>query len=441
MGLISVIAVVSSILFAPQVDSVERESRSFTLHFRWDKTWYDADYLDNAATFDAIAAYVADAGPDRVESVTAEVYASPEGVREHNLKLSDKRAGELRWLLCQRLPEVSDKVRAWSMGESWGLLRTRVGADERLSEASRERILRILDDSTISDDTRKWRLANRLGTDPAVGDLYKYLLRAHYKYLRSGVTVVVTLKPVPVVETPPEPDEPPVEPDQPDELIEQQTDSGKETVAVVADTVVTPAPVLPVKGTPIIGLSTNLPYDFTWTPGYGFTSIPSFSLEYYPAAGKFTVGADVEWPMWQHWDTHRFFQIQNITLWTRRYFRPSEEGRFDGFYLFGSANAARYGIGFDDHGWEGEGLGASLGGGHKWRLGKSRLYLDAGLALGVFWSRYDPYNYGNDGTGLYYYDYDGKPEDFAERRMHFLWFGPTRVYISLGVDLFTRRKK
>ena len=73
---------------------------------------------------------------------------------------------------------------------------------------------------------------------------------------------------------------------------------------------------------PFMGISTNIPYDITWVPGYGVTSIPSVSLEFYPKNWKhFTLGADVEWPMWKHWDTHRFMQINSITLWTRRYFR------------------------------------------------------------------------------------------------------------------------
>lgn len=187
---------------------------------------------------------------------------------------------------------------------------------------------------------------------------------------------------------------------------------------------------------PVLGLSTNLPYDITYVPGYGVTSIPSFSLEYYPARGRWTVGADVEWPMWRHYEDHRFMQVNNITLWTRRYFKESK-GRYKGAYLLLSANAARYGIGWNAKGWEGEGIGASLGAGYKVVLGK-RVFLDMGLALGAFYSSYDPYVYGFDTTGRYYYDYDGDVNLFAPRRNRLMWVGPTRVYISLGIDLFNR---
>jgi hypothetical protein len=190
-------------------------------------------------------------------------------------------------------------------------------------------------------------------------------------------------------------------------------------------------------GTPIIGISTNLIYDATWIPNYGFTSVPSFSLEYYPARGHWTFGADVDWSHWLHYDTHRFNQIHNITLHARRYFKEGSEG-FRGLYLKGSVNAVEYGLGWDAHGWEGEGLGASVGIGHKWNWG--RFFLDTGIDLGFLYSRYDPYVWGNDETGWYYYDYIGDPAEFMPRRKQLTWFGPTRAYISIGFDLFTRKR-
>ena len=189
---------------------------------------------------------------------------------------------------------------------------------------------------------------------------------------------------------------------------------------------------------PVLGISTNLLYDITYIPNYGLTSIPSFSLEYYPSRGHWTVGADVEWPMWRHWNVHKFMQINNITLWTRRYFKPVD-GRFRGLYLLANVNVARYGIGWEEHGWEGEGIGASVGVGYKLTFG--RFFLDMGLAAGAFYSPNDPYVYGNDATRWYYYDYTGDPSAFKPRSKRFFWAGPTRIYISVGLDLFNRKRK
>ncbi len=204
-----------------------------------------------------------------------------------------------------------------------------------------------------------------------------------------------------------------------------------------------PAPAAPEIRVPVVGISTNIPYDLTWVPGYGATSVPSFSVEYFPARWeRWTVGADVEWPMWKHWKTHRFLQINNLTLWARRYFRTraTRAQRPEGLYLLGNVNAARYGIGFDMKGWEGEGLGASVGVGYKRGIGKGRFYWDAGIALGAFLARQDPYVWGNDASGWYYYDYTGDPATFKERNQRFFWAGPTRIYFSVGMDLFRRKK-
>ena len=145
----------------------------------------------------------------------------------------------------------------------------------------------------------------------------------------------------------------------------------------------------------------------------------------------------MEWPHWSHPDTHKYLQIHNVSLWTRRYFNSGEQG-FHGLYLSGGMNAVQYGIGWNEKGWEGEGLGLSAGIGNKWTWG--RFFLDLGANLGFFYSGYDPYVWGNDATGWYYYDYAGDPNGFTPRNKRLVWFGPTRVYVSVGIDLFKRKK-
>ena len=426
------------------------------LYFKLDETSHDPEYISNTESLDSLARLLGRLDPDCIDSIDITAYASPEGVYEHNMKLSRARARHAASLVAGRCPALSGKIRTHAGGEAWGLLRERVAEDKRLTNWWRRRILHFLDDDSISDDTRKWRLSHWLGYEPAVGDMYKWLKREHYTYLRCCFVVVIRQVPLPQLHE-----------------VAESASASVDTATIVgtaapagttgttgttdttgtAGTVVTDAPSDPAvvqesSGTedsplfPVLGISTNLPYDITYIPGYGLTSIPSFSLEYYPGSGsRWTFGADVEWPMWKHWDTHKFMQINNLTLWTRRYFRTPDDGRYQGTYLLGSANAARYGIGFDEKGRIGEGIGASLGVGRKWVLGRSRFFIDAGLALGLFWSPYDPYVYGNDALGWYYYDYDGKPEDFRERSMRWLWMGPTRAWISIGIDLFNRNRR
>ena len=449
-------------------------TREFPVCFRWDNPHYDRTYLDNASIEEEIFHFIDSIGTANIEQIVVEAFASPEGSLYHNKELCKLRSAEIKWLILKNYPETLGKFKLRPAGESWTMLRSRVAADKKLTDASREKILRILDDTSLSLDSRKWRLSKGLGTDPQVGDLWQYLLRAHYRYLRCGVVVMVSSLTADTVAVVPGEAK---EPADTVAVIPGEVKEPADTVAVVpgetkepADTVASAVAAKPLvdstlsqtlppdsKGeesgqvsdslsvtrhdrVPLLAVSTNLLYDATYIPHYGFTSIPSVSVEYYPYNGRTTIGADVEWPMWQHWDTHKFMQINNITLWVKRYFKQNVH-LYKGPYLLGSLNAVRYGIGFDDKGWIGEGLGGSVGIGYKKYFGSSRFFFDTGLALGVLWSRYDPYIWGNEATGWYYYDYLGKPEDFKERSKRLLWFGPTRLYFSIGYDLLMRKKR
>lgn len=447
-------SIISLILFSGPTEAHStpdgQDYREANLVFRWDKSNYEDNYLGNSEAADKLLNLLQEVGVENVDSVSVVAYASPEGVYEHNLKLSRNRAREFDAAVRARigLQQKYIPIRVTPGGEAWDLLRLRVEADSTVSDAARTRILKLLDDDSVPRDTKKWRMAhNSLGNTPQEGDVYHWLLLSHYRYLRClAIKIYVREAPEPIQEVQeaqgPEP--------------EQGTVSGTEQGAAPSETTqetpeVTPevsprenmVPEIPEepaasrRGTPIIGISTNLIYDATWIPNYGFTSVPSFSLEYYPAGGRWTFGADVDWSHWRHYDTHRFNQIHNITLHARRYFSSGEEG-FRGLYLKGSLNAVQYGLGWDEHGWEGEGAGISAGIGHKWNWGA--FFLDTGIDMGFLYSRLDPYTWGNDATGWYYYDYSGAPEDFVTRRKAFTWFGPTRAYISIGLDLFKRKK-
>ena len=64
-------------------------------------------------------------------------------------------------------------------GEAWEPFRERIAKDLRLSDASRVRILQLLDDDSICPDTKKWRLENRFGEDT-----WRYFKKEHFPYLR-----------------------------------------------------------------------------------------------------------------------------------------------------------------------------------------------------------------------------------------------------------------
>ena len=420
------------------------------LHFRWDNTVYDDDYLDNSEAATKLVNLLEAMGPENIDSVSVVAYASPEGVYEHNMMLSRRRAAEFSRVFKDKAAGLGFPVNVRPGGESWDLLVERVKSDSTISEVARKRVLDQIADSSISVATRKWRFMHgSLGTTSAEGDVYHWLLINHYRFLRC-LDIHIHYKD----EIPDQVgddgktvgDDVPRKP----EVIPSAVEESPDSTVVVSEIPVTPAviPVTPavIPGNdresprrPILGISTNLPYDISWIPQYGLTSVPSFSVEYYPARGKYTFGADLELSHWLHPEEHRYNQIHNLTLWGRRYFKR-EEDRFKGAYLLANLNAAEYGIGMNaGKGWEGEGIGASVGGGWKVYIGKY-FFLDMGGALGLFYSWYDPYVWGNDATGRYYYDYSGAPEDFVKRSKRLLWFGPTRVYFSVGIDFYGKRR-
>lgn len=452
-------SIISLILFSGPTEAHNtpdgRHYRDARLVFRWDRSNYEDSYLGNAEAADKLFNLLEEIGEESIDSVSVVAYASPEGVYEHNLKLSRSRAREFNAAVKQRigLHEKRFPIRVTSGGEAWELLRSRVAADSTMSKDAKSRILALLDNGSISKDTKKWRMMhNALGNTPQEGDVYHWLLVNHYRYLRClEIKIYVREVEVSAVEDTddrkvsgnfetgttelekPEAEAKGDSRDKPENDVKGTENDGPSVILTEAEAEAEKSPA----GTPVIGISTNLIYDATYIPHYGFTSVPSFSLEYYPAGGRWTFGADVDWSHWLHYDTHRFNQIHNITLHARRYFSTGEEG-FRGLYLKGSLNGAEYGLGWDAHGWEGELLGISAGIGHKWNWGC--FFLDMGADLGFMYSRYDPYVWGADATGWYYYDYAGNPDDFQPRSKGWTWFGPTRAYISVGFDIFRRKR-
>lgn len=437
-----ILGIISMILFSgperpENASRVHENVHESQVYFRWDKSNYEDNYRSNSQAADKVYNLMKDIGTERVDSVIVKAYASPEGAYGHNMDLSRRRAMEFDRAVKEKMGLMGADIPITVLpgGEAWEQLRARVEADTVISATAKKRTLALLDDDSVPRDTKKWRMMHfYLGETREEGDVYHWLLLNHYVYLRCLDIKIYYHDAVPYSLEEPEEEVKEEQPVQPD-----TTAVSASEVFIPSPELVSPAPESTAKRrfSPVIGISTNLLFDATYIPGYGFTSVPSFSLEYYPARGHWTFGADVDWSHWLHYDTHKFNQIHNITLHTRRYFKSGDNG-FKGLYLQGALNAAMYGLGWDAHGWEGELLGANLGAGYKINFG--RFFIDMGLDVGYFYSRNDPYVWGDDATGWYYYDYVGDPAQFAPRQKGFQWFGPTRAYISIGLDLFNRRR-
>ncbi|MCR4603539.1 MAG: DUF3575 domain-containing protein [Prevotella sp.] len=195
----------------------------------------------------------------------------------------------------------------------------------------------------------------------------------------------------------------------------------------------------------LIAARTNLVHDLLVVPQFGFAYGGNLQLEYYPLRGHYTYNIGFTYSNHHHWDDHKFFQMRDLQLELRRYFRGG--GEFKGTYLGVYAEGTVYGIGFSKtKGWQGEGGGGGLTLGYTCALNrKGNLRLELSASLGLFYTRYDPYVYGNPLTSeeddLYYYDYKGNSSDFTKRNHQFTWFGPTNAGIHLTYDIIYRKKQ
>lgn len=195
----------------------------------------------------------------------------------------------------------------------------------------------------------------------------------------------------------------------------------------------------------LMAFRTNLLHDLFWMPQFGFASSPNYQLEYYPLDGHYTYNVSLTWGTHRHWTTQEFFQVRDVQLELRRYFRG--HGDFVGPYLDLYAHGNKYGIGLSPtKGWQGEGGGVGLGGGWVWELTKrGDLRLEASLSVGYYRTLYDPYVYGNPFNGYidgdYYYEYYGSASSFKKRNHVFSWFGPTNFGLSLTYDILYRKAK
>ena len=278
------------------------------------------------------------------------------------------------------------------------------------------------------------------------GKLWKHLLTNYFPSLRTARIMLVFNQKQPVEVIPQPAEEQPVpEP----VIVEQPVAEAPVTAAVVFDE----PEILPRRE--YLSVKTNLLLDGAYVPGYNrWCPIPNVAIEYYPKKGHFTYGASFDFPWWQDYDAHKYFQIRNYQLESRYYLRsgslssnpPGEGAAFRGLYLQAYAHVALFGICFDaDRGWVGEGVGAGVGVGYVLPLSKKGHWrLEFGLQAGYFRCKYDPYQYENPvdpsyHDDLYYYKWTLDPDLFKKRQYRYNWLGPTRVGITLTYDLLYRR--
>ena len=366
--------------------------------------------------------------------------ASPEGPTAYNKKLGEKRVNSLFEFVKSHLSvPVSDECFTLDVEiEDYSTLCLLM----KRSEDNDYTFVKSLCDKYLpsgNTDQLKKELRTAQG-----GQLWKRLLGDYFPSLRTAsIMLLFRHHPKPVVELA---EAPAVEVPEPVVAVEP-------AIEAPAAVVIEEPEVLPRRE--YLSVKTNLLFDVAYVPGYNrWCPIPNVAVEYYPKKGHFTYGASIDFPWWQDYDAHKYFQIRNYQLETRYYLRrgdlssnpPGEGAAFRGLYLQAYAHVALFGLCFDaDRGWVGEGAGGGVGLGYVMPISKKGHWrLEFGLQAGFFRCKYDPYQYENpvDPTyrdHLYYYKWSLDPSLFKKRQYRYNWLGPTRVGITLTYDLLYRR--
>ena len=272
------------------------------------------------------------------------------------------------------------------------------------------------------------------------GRLWRRLLREYFPGLRAA-RVMLTVKkyePAPVVQ--PVVIAPPVE--------------TKAVLKAVEDTVYED---YRIPRREFLSVKTNLLFYGAYVPfGYNrYCPIPNVAIEYYPMHGHFTLGASLDFPWWVDYSKHKFFEVRNLQIEGRYYFRsgdisknpPGKGAAFRGFYVQAYGHVGVFEIGLHvDRGYKGEGFGGGIGAGYVLPISKKGHWrLEFAAQFGYLYVMHDPFQYEYRGIelhdNLYYYDWVRPASEFKKRQYRYTYFGPTRVGVTLTYDLLYRTNK
>ena len=368
--------------------SAQKSIVGIEVHFRLDKYNLDLDYMGNTASLQNFANKIDSIGLERIDSVVIVSQSSPEGVYEHNVKLSKNRAKTMRTYIENKHPELKQKLFVHPDGESWKQLRDYVVKDTKLKDATKEKVLAVID-ADINIGTKKWRMQQL--------PVYRYLLATYYKRIRNSMFCILYYNEVPV---PPAP-EPEPEPE-PEPTYEWP---------------VIPVPSAYKEKQTVLALKTNLLYDLA-------TAL-NFEIEI-PIGKRWSIMVEDVFPWWHNGNTWAF-QMWEMGVEGRYWFkrttaRKTLTGHFVGLY----AMSAKY-----DFQWKREidyqGEYWSSGITYGYSMPISKLFnLEFSASFGYLSTNYRHYQPSADNTVLI-------KDPYEHGKMNYI--GPTKLKVSLVLPI------
>ena len=372
-----------------KVDSVSME-----IHFRWDKSYLDTLYMGNDKTLAKMRALINQIPVEQIDSVVIVSQSSPEGTWRHNQNLSTRRAATMRKYMEEQYPQLKHALQVSPDGESWGQLREWVRTDTLLKNKSIERVLKIIDNDSISIETKKWRITN----DP----LYRYLYKTYYPRIRNSMICIIYSHG--------EPMKPLVKPVR------------FETPLAHAD--VPRMEVQQMQDTLTFALKTNLLYDL-------FTAVNA-EVEV-PIGDHWSAAVEYVFPWWEK-DNKYCLQMLELGAEARYWFRNNHyhKQKLQGMFLGAYCMSAKYDFQWDRNpAYQGECWSAGFTYGYAMPIAKW-CNLEFSLSVGYLSSAY-----------RHYFPADDYSELWRDKNKHgrMSYFGPTKLKIALVLPLHPNYNK
>lgn len=372
-----------------KVDSVSME-----IHFRWDKSYLDTLYMGNDKTLAKMRALINQIPVEQIDSVVIVSQSSPEGTWRHNQNLSTRRAATMRKYMEEQYPQLKHALQVSPDGESWGQLREWVRTDTLLKNKSIERVLKIIDNDSISIETKKWRITN----DP----LYRYLYKTYYPRIRNSMICIIYSHG--------EPMKPLVKPVRFD------------TPLAHAD--VPRMEVKPMQDTLTIALKSNMLYDL-------FTAVNA-EVEV-PIGDHWSAAVEYVFPWWEK-DNKYCLQMLELGAEARYWFRNNHyhKQKLQGMFLGAYCMSAKYDFQWNRNpAYQGECWSAGFTYGYAMPIAKW-CNLEFSLSVGYLSSAYRHYFPADDYSELW-------RDPNKQGRMSY--FGPTKLKVALVVPLHLKYEK
>lgn len=380
------------------------------VHFRFDKSQLDVNYMNNARSLARFSHVVDSIGAHMIDSIIVVSQSSPEGPYAYNMRLSQRRAATMRRAIERRHPELKELLRVHPDGESWMQLREFVKNDTIMHQEHIDEVLAIID-SNMDIATKKRRMKEHF--------VYPYLYLTYYPRIRNSVFCIIYYDIHVTVA-------------QIDDLIYEAAAPSPLPTELNSQTY----PIQQITHEvyePILNVRTNLLCDLA--------TVLNAGIEYYPRNPHWSIAGHYTFPWWNLDAKHLYLQLLDWSLEARYYLQRDK--RHSGWYVAPYVHYDLYDFSLDaERGWQGEGQGIGLGVGYTHPIGDSQRWkIEYFVRFGYYQTLYDPYHAGDPYKGKYYYDWPWAPENFIPRNHRLRWIGPTGAGVTVSYDLFRRKLK